>query len=106
MGVDLGRLLEAEQTFAARVDAARQQARALVESARQEAVALATDSGEALGQALRRLAGEEERALAAELSRLEAETATRVERLGRIDEARVVTLADQVLRALLEGGPG
>jgi vacuolar-type H+-ATPase subunit H len=106
MGADLGRLLEAEQTFAARVDAARQQARALVESARHEAEALGSDSGEALARARRRLAEEEERALAAELSRLEAETATRVERLGRVDEARVVALADQVLRALLEGGPG
>ncbi|HZJ55064.1 MAG TPA: hypothetical protein VFD38_13060, partial [Myxococcaceae bacterium] len=73
MGADLGRLLEAEQSFAARVDAARHEARALLESARQEAEALRTDSAAALAQGKQALAEEENRALASELARLDAE---------------------------------
>lgn len=106
MGADLGRLLEAEQTFAARIDAARHEARLLVEAAQREAEALAGDSATALAQARQTLAEEEERTLGAELARLEGETLARVERLAAIDEARVVALAEDVLRALLSGGRG
>ncbi len=106
MGADLGRLLEAEQTFAARVDAARHEARLLVEAAQREAEALAGDSASALAMARQALGEEEGRTLIAELARLEAETLARVERLAAIDEARVVALAEDVLRALLSGGRG
>jgi vacuolar-type H+-ATPase subunit H len=105
MGVELGRLLEAEQTFAARVDAARRDGRALVDAARVEAEALASDSTTALSEARKALAVEEERTLTAELARLDAETTARVERLAAVDDGRVGALADRVLRALLTGGP-
>ena len=104
MGANLGQLLEAEQGFAARVDAARREARLLVEAARSEAEALRGDSAEALTRKQKAIADEEDRALAAELARLDAETAAHVERLGSVSETRVAALADQVLRTLLEGG--
>jgi hypothetical protein len=104
MGADLGRLLEAEQVFAARIDAARREARALVEIARGDAQALSGDSAEELARSRARLGDEEERALRTELSRFEAEISTRIERLRAVDESRVNALADQLLRALLSGG--
>ena len=106
MDADLGRLLEAEQGFAARVDAARREARTTVEAARRDAEALAGDSAAALAQARQALAEEEERTVAAELAHLEAETQVRVEQLTAIDEARVAELADELLRTLLSGGRG
>ncbi len=106
MGADLGRLLDAEQTFAARVDTARREARAVVEAARRDAEALAGDSTTRLAQAREALAADEERTLAAELASLEAETRARIERLAGVDQARVAELADAVLRALLSGGLG
>ena len=104
MGVELGRLLEAEQAFAARIDSARRDGRALVDDARARAEALAGDSTAKLSEARKALADEEERALTAELARLDAETTAHVERLAAVDEGRVRTLADRVLRALLSGG--
>jgi vacuolar-type H+-ATPase subunit H len=104
MGADLGRLLEAEQAFSARVDAARREARALVEAAQHDAQALASDSNGALGRARQALAEEEERTLETELARLDAETTARVDRLTAVDPERVAELAHQVLRALLAGG--
>jgi vacuolar-type H+-ATPase subunit H len=104
MGVELGRLLEAEQTFAARIDSARRDGRALVDDARAQAEALAGDSRAKLSEARKALADEEERALTAELARLDAETTAHVERLAGVDEGRVRTLADRVLRVLLSGG--
>ena len=106
MGADLGRLLEAEQGFAARIDAARHEARALLESARREAEALRTDSAATLAQGKHALAEEENRTLASELARLDAETTARVERLASVSDARVTELADQTLRALLKGSRG
>jgi len=104
MGAELGRLLEAEQTFAARIDAARRDGVALVEAARTQAETLARDSTRQLSEARKALADEEERTLAAELARLDAETTARVQRLSAIDGQRVELLADRVLRALLSGG--
>ncbi len=104
MGADLGRLLEAEQTFASRVDAAQREARAVVEIARQEAQALGTDSTAELARARKTLVEEEEGALAAELARLDAETSARIARLAAVDDARVTALADDVLHALLDRG--
>lgn len=104
MGADLGRLLEAEQAFAARIDAARREGRALVEAARGDAEALASDSTAELTRGRQAVAEEEERALATELAHLEAETAAQVERLSAVDDTRVAALADQVLRTLLTGG--
>jgi len=103
MGADLGRLLEAEQSFAARVDAARRDGRALVDAARAEAETLASDSTTELSDAKKALADEEERTLAAELALLEAETTSRVERLGAVDDAWVAALAERMLRTLLSG---
>jgi vacuolar-type H+-ATPase subunit H len=103
MGVELGRLLEAEQAFAARVDAARRDARALVQAARDEAGRLATDSSAQLEKGRKELAHQEERALATELERLDAETSAGVERLSSVSDARVAALADQLLRALFAG---
>jgi hypothetical protein len=104
MGAELGRLLEAEQTFAARLDAARRDGRALVDAARAQAEALASDSTTALSEARKALAKEEERTLTAELARLDAETTARMERLAAVDDSRVAALAERVLRALLSGG--
>jgi len=103
MGADLGRLLEAEQSFAARVDAARRDGRTLVDAARAEAETLASDSTTELSEAKKALADEEERTLAAELARLDAETTARVERLGAVDDAWVGALAERMLRTLLSG---
>ena len=104
MGADLGQLLEAERAFAAQIDAARREARALVEVARTEAEALRNDSADALLRSKQALAEEEDRALASELTQLAEKTAARVDRLAKVDEARVAALADQLLRALLAGG--
>ena len=101
MGAELGRLLEAEQAFAARLDAARRDARARVQSAREEAGKLAGDSTAWLEKGRREISDEEERALTAELARLEAETSARLERLASVSGAGVAALADQLLRALL-----
>ena len=101
MGAELGLLLEAEQAFAARVDAARRDARALVEAARDEATRLSGDSTAQLEKGRREIADQEERALAMELARLEAETSKRVERLTSVSDAGVAALADQLLRTLL-----
>lgn len=106
MGADLGRLLEVEQALAGRTDAARHEAYALVEAARRDAEALAGASAVALSSARQELADDEERSVAAELARLEEETAARLARLGAVDEARVEALADQLLRSLLAGGRG
>ncbi|HVP62673.1 MAG TPA: hypothetical protein VMT11_19100 [Myxococcaceae bacterium] len=106
MGADLGRLLEAEQAFTARVDAARREASAVVEAASRDAEALASDSTAMLSRALQELGEAEERGLVTELARLEAETRARIDRLAAIDEARVAALAQDVLRALLSGGRG
>lgn len=103
MGAELGRLLEAEQSFAARVEAARRDGRALVDAARAEAETLASDSTSQLSDAKRALADEEERSLATELARLDAETTARVERLGAVDDAWVAALAERTLRTLLSG---
>jgi vacuolar-type H+-ATPase subunit H len=104
MEAELGRLLEAERTFAARIDAARRDGRALVDAARVQADALGSDSTLQLSEARRALAEEEERVLSAELARLDAETTARVDRLAGVDEGRVAALADLVLKALLSGG--
>jgi len=104
MGAELGQLLEAEEGFAARIDAARRDARALIDAAQVQAEALATDSTTRLTEAKKALADEEERSVRAELARLDAETSLRVERLSAVDEARIAALADRVLRALLAGG--
>ena len=104
MGAELGRLLEAEQTFAARIEVARRDGRALVEAARAQAEALAGDSTTELSEARQALAEEEERTLMAELARMDAEISARVERLAAVDDGRVAALADRVLRALLSGG--
>ena len=103
MGAELGRLLEAEQAFATRVEAARRDARALVEAARNEARSLAGNSTALLERGRRELAEQEERALATELARVEADTSARVERLSTVTDVRVAALADQLLRALLAG---
>jgi vacuolar-type H+-ATPase subunit H len=103
MGAELGRLLEAEQAFAARVDAARRDARSLVQAARDEAEKLAGDSTAQLEKRRRELADEEDRALATELARLEAETSARVGRLSSVSDACMAALGDQLLRALLTG---
>jgi vacuolar-type H+-ATPase subunit H len=104
MGAELGQLLEAEQAFAVRIEAARRDGRALLEAARADAEALTTDSAAQLNEAKKALAEQEERALAAELAHLEAETTARVERLAAVDDGWVAALADQVLRELLSGG--
>jgi vacuolar-type H+-ATPase subunit H len=103
MGAELGQLLEAEQAFAERVAAARRDARALVQAARDEAGRLASDSSAQLEKGRKELADREERALTTELARLEAESSARVERLSSVSDARVATLADQLLRALVAG---
>lgn len=103
MGAELGRLLEAEQSFAARVEAARRDGRALVAAARAEAETLACDSTRQLSDAKKALAEEEERTLGAELARLDAETTSRVERLAAVDDAWVAALAERMLRRLLSG---
>jgi vacuolar-type H+-ATPase subunit H len=103
MGADLGRLLEAEQSFAARVDAARRDGRALVAAAQAEAETLACDSTSQLSDAKKALADAEDRTLAAELARIDAETTARVERLGAVDDAWVAALAERMLRTLLSG---
>jgi vacuolar-type H+-ATPase subunit H len=103
MGVELGQLLEAEQAFAARVDAARRDAHALVQAARDEAGRLATDSTAELEKGRKQLVDEEERALATELARLEDETSAGVERVSSVSDARVAALADRLLRTLLAG---
>ena len=72
--------------------------------ARREAEALGSDSSEALTRAREALAAEEERALAAQLTGLEAEASDRVRRLSAVDDAQVASLADRLLRVLLEGG--
>jgi vacuolar-type H+-ATPase subunit H len=103
MGAELGQLLEAEQAFAARVEAARRDAHALLQAARDEAGRLATDSTAELEKGRKQLADDEERGLTTELARLEAETSARVARLSSVSDVRVAALADQLLRALFAG---
>ncbi len=64
----------------------------------------ATDSTAELARAREAIVEEEERALAAELDRLDAETSARIAGLAAVDDARVTALADEVLHALLGRG--